>query len=110
MKVKARDYDKKFDEGADISKHLDVKQARRPGQEQRGVNVDFSMDDPVTGQRGKTPGGPSVDHQSPGGWNVLKRRRDRFYLSAGRDATRGLSERCALDGFFISRREEVKVM
>lgn len=43
MKVKARDFDKKFDEGADISKHLDVKKARRPEHEQKRVNVDFPV-------------------------------------------------------------------
>ena len=43
MKVKARDFDKKFDEGADISKYLDVKKARRPEQEQKRVNVDFPV-------------------------------------------------------------------
>jgi hypothetical protein len=43
MKVKARDFDKKFDEDADISKHLDVKKARRPEQEQKRVNVDFPL-------------------------------------------------------------------
>jgi hypothetical protein len=43
MKVKARDFDKKFDEGADISKHLDIKKACRPEQEQRRVNVDFPV-------------------------------------------------------------------
>ena len=43
MKVKARDFDKKFDEGVDISKHLDVKKARRPEQEQKRVNVDFPL-------------------------------------------------------------------
>ena len=43
MKVKARDFDKKFDEGADISKHLDINKARRPEQEQRRVNVDFPV-------------------------------------------------------------------
>ena len=43
MKVKARDFDKKFDQGADISKHLDVKKARRPEQEQKRVNVDFPV-------------------------------------------------------------------
>lgn len=43
MKVKARDFDKKFDEGADISKHLDVKRARRPELEQKRVNVDFPV-------------------------------------------------------------------
>ena len=43
MKVKARDFDKKFDEGGDISKHLDLKKAERPEQEQKRVNVDFSV-------------------------------------------------------------------
>lgn len=43
MKVKARDLDKKFDEGADISPHLDVKKARRPEHEQKRVNVDFPV-------------------------------------------------------------------
>ena len=43
MKVKARDFDKKFDEGADIAKHLDIKKARRPEQEQKRVNVDFPV-------------------------------------------------------------------
>jgi hypothetical protein len=43
MKVKARDFDKKFDKGADISKHLDVTKARRPEQEQKRVNVDFPV-------------------------------------------------------------------
>lgn len=43
MKVKARDLDKKFDEGADISKHLDLKKARRPEREQKRVNVDFPI-------------------------------------------------------------------
>ena len=41
--MKARDFDKKFDEDADISKHLDVKKARRPEQEQKRVNVDFPL-------------------------------------------------------------------
>ncbi len=43
MKVKASDFDKKFDEGADISKHLNIKKARRPEQEQKRVNVDFPV-------------------------------------------------------------------
>jgi len=41
MKLKDRDFNTKFDEGADISKHLDMKKARRPEQEQKRVNVDF---------------------------------------------------------------------
>ncbi|MBI3584243.1 MAG: CopG family transcriptional regulator [Nitrospinae bacterium] len=41
--MKARDFDKKFDEGKDISKYLDVSKARRPEQEQKRVNVDFPV-------------------------------------------------------------------
>jgi hypothetical protein len=43
MKVKARDFDKKFDEGGDITKHLDKKKAGRPEQEQKRANVDFPV-------------------------------------------------------------------
>jgi len=43
MKVKARDFDKKFDEGVDISKHLELKKAKRPEREQKRVNVDFPV-------------------------------------------------------------------
>ncbi len=43
MKVKARDFDKEFDKGVDISKHLDLKKARRPEHEQKRVNVDFPV-------------------------------------------------------------------
>jgi hypothetical protein len=39
--MKARNFDRKFDEGADITENLDLSKARRPGQEQRRVNVDF---------------------------------------------------------------------
>jgi len=41
--MKARDLDKKFDEGKDITKHLDLSKARRPKQEQKRVNVDFPV-------------------------------------------------------------------
>ncbi len=41
--MKARDFDKKFDEGKDISKYLDISKARRPKQEQKRVNVDFPL-------------------------------------------------------------------
>ena len=41
--MKAREFDKKFDAGKNISKHLDVSKARRPKQEQRRVNVDFPL-------------------------------------------------------------------
>ena len=41
--MKASELDKKFDEGEDISEFLDLSQARRPGQEQKRVNVDFPV-------------------------------------------------------------------
>ena len=41
--MKAKTLDKKFDEGKDISKHLDLSKARRAGQEQKRVNVDFPL-------------------------------------------------------------------
>lgn len=43
MKVKAKDLDKKFDAGEDITRYLDLSRARRPGHEQRRVNVDFPV-------------------------------------------------------------------
>jgi hypothetical protein len=41
--MKAREFDKKFDESGDISQHLDISKARRPEQEQKRVNVDFPV-------------------------------------------------------------------
>jgi hypothetical protein len=41
--MKASEFEKNFDEGKDISKYLDVSKARRPGQEQKRVNVDFPL-------------------------------------------------------------------
>lgn len=41
--MKAKEFDKRFDEGRDISKHLDVSKAKRPEQEQKRVNVDFPV-------------------------------------------------------------------
>lgn len=41
--MKARDFDKKFDEGEDITSHLEVSKARKPEQEQKRVNVDFPL-------------------------------------------------------------------
>jgi hypothetical protein len=43
MKVKAREFDKKFDEGKDVSKYLDISKAKRSKQEQKRVNVDFPL-------------------------------------------------------------------
>lgn len=39
--MKAKDFDKQFDEGLDVSKYLDISKARRPEHETRRVNVDF---------------------------------------------------------------------
>ncbi|MEW5949981.1 MAG: CopG family antitoxin [Thermodesulfobacteriota bacterium] len=41
--MKAKEIEKKFDEGEDISKYLDLSKARRPEQEQKRVNVDFPL-------------------------------------------------------------------
>jgi hypothetical protein len=43
MKVKASKFDRDFDEGKDVTKHLDLSKANRPGLEQRRVNVDFPV-------------------------------------------------------------------
>lgn len=39
--MKARDFDRKFDEGKDVAADLDLSKVRKPAQEQRRVNVDF---------------------------------------------------------------------
>ena len=41
--MRARQFDKKFDSGEDITKYLDLARARRPAQEQKRVNVDFPL-------------------------------------------------------------------
>ena len=41
--MKAKEFDDSFDKGEDITRHLDLKRARRPEQEQRRVNVDFPV-------------------------------------------------------------------
>ncbi|MBI3344412.1 MAG: CopG family transcriptional regulator [Gammaproteobacteria bacterium] len=41
--MKARDFDKHFDAGKDISKLLDLSKASRPEQEQKRINVDFPL-------------------------------------------------------------------
>lgn len=39
--MKAKEFDKRFDDGEDMLKHLDLSKAKRPGLEQKRVNVDF---------------------------------------------------------------------
>ncbi len=41
--MKARDFDKQFDSGKDVTRHLDPSKASRPGHEQKRVNVDFPL-------------------------------------------------------------------
>jgi len=41
--MKAKDLDKKFDSGENITEFLDFTKARRPGQDQKRVNVDFPV-------------------------------------------------------------------
>jgi hypothetical protein len=42
--MRAEDFDQRFDDGEDVTHALDLSQARRPGEEQRRVNVDFPVD------------------------------------------------------------------
>ena len=39
--MKAKSFDKKFDEGEDVTEYLDLSTARRPNKDQKRVNVDF---------------------------------------------------------------------
>jgi hypothetical protein len=41
--MKAKEFDKLFDENKDISQYLDKSKAKRPEQEQKRVNVDFPV-------------------------------------------------------------------
>jgi len=41
--MKAKDFDEAFDSGKDVSKYLDLEEARRPNQEIKRVNVDFPV-------------------------------------------------------------------
>jgi len=43
MRVKASKFDQEFDQAKDVSRYLDVSKARRPGLEQRRVNVDIPV-------------------------------------------------------------------
>ena len=39
--MKAKDFDKKFNKGQNITNYLNLSKAKRPEQEQKRVNVDF---------------------------------------------------------------------
>jgi hypothetical protein len=39
--MKAKEFDRNFDQGKDVTDSLDISKARRPKQQQKRVNVDF---------------------------------------------------------------------
>ena len=41
--MKAEEFDRRFEQGEDVTSCLDLARARRPGEEQRRVNVDFPL-------------------------------------------------------------------
>ena len=41
--MKAKEFDKRFDDGEDVTKYLDFSKIRKPVQEQKRVNVDFPV-------------------------------------------------------------------
>ena len=41
--MKSEEFDRAFDDGEDVTAYLDMSAARRPGLEQRRVNVDFPV-------------------------------------------------------------------
>jgi hypothetical protein len=41
--MKVKEFDKKLDEGRDITRYLDISKIRKPVQEQKRVNVDFPI-------------------------------------------------------------------
>jgi hypothetical protein len=41
--MKAKEFEKEFDENKNITEHLDLSKLRRPKQEQKRVNVDFPL-------------------------------------------------------------------
>jgi hypothetical protein len=41
--MKAKDLDRRFDAGEDVTESLDLAKTRRPGHEQKRVNVDFPL-------------------------------------------------------------------
>ncbi len=41
--MKAKDFDREFDENKNIIEYLDISKAKRPKQKQKRVNVDFPL-------------------------------------------------------------------
>ena len=43
IEISTEEFDRRFDEGEDITPYLDMSKARRPGREMYRVNVDFPV-------------------------------------------------------------------
>ena len=43
MKMKASNFDKKFDDGENVIEHLDLSRTRRPAEEQKRINMDIPV-------------------------------------------------------------------
>jgi hypothetical protein len=63
--MKSEEFDRAFDDGEDVTSQLDMSGARRPGLEQRRVNVDFPawMIESLDREARRLGGEPPVDHQ-----------------------------------------------
>jgi hypothetical protein len=44
--MKAKEFDKKFDKGSDIFKHLEVAKAKRPGRKRKKIILKGTSDNP----------------------------------------------------------------
>jgi hypothetical protein len=43
MKAKASDFDKKFDDGDNVTEELDLSQARRPAEDQKHIDMEIPV-------------------------------------------------------------------
>jgi hypothetical protein len=68
--MKARDFDQKFDAGADISGDVDWGKARRPNLKLKRVNVDF----PGLGRRSARPGSSAPRRDAASAGQAVDRR------------------------------------
>lgn len=69
--MKAKDFDKKFEEGQeDIVDDLDLSSARRVNQEQKRINVDFPVwvVESLDGEAAHISGAPGVSMRRPKKW------------------------------------------
>ncbi len=62
--MKAKDFDKRFEEGTNTSRYLDMGRAKRVNQNQRRVNVDFPawMIHELDKEADRLGGNATIDH------------------------------------------------